>query len=170
MHCTANSGHNIQGFCAPEIASKRKSTVSGMQPRVKAHAQDRPTTVRGMTLVNFVCCTTVSLKLAAGLVWCGLVCPCLVCSGLAWLGLCVCVRGHVRECGCARASRCTRNWHYRTEAGTQLKTSCWRTRPPPKRTNEAPTYHAVIEFAFAAPHWGGEGARSRNRPGAKPVC
>ena len=58
-----------------------------MQPHVKARAQDRQTTVRGMTLVNFVCCTTVSLKLAAGLVWCGLVCPCLVWSGLVWPGL-----------------------------------------------------------------------------------
>ena len=85
MHCIANFGHSIQGICAPEIASQRKS--SGMQPRVKAHAQERPTTVRGMTLVNFVCCTTVSLKLAAGLVWCGLAWSRLVSSGLVWLAL-----------------------------------------------------------------------------------
>ena len=101
MHCTANSGHDIRAFCAPEIASQRKSTESGMQPHVKARTQDRPTTVRGMTLVNFVCCTTVSLKLAAGLVWCGLVCPCLVWSGLVW-------SLRVRAWSCARVRVCSR--------------------------------------------------------------
>ena len=101
MRCIANFGHNIQGFCAPEIASQRKSTESGTQPRFKARTEDRPTTVSGMTLVNSVCCTTVSLKLAAGLVWCGLVCPCLVWSGMVW-------SLRVRARSCARVRVCSR--------------------------------------------------------------
>ena len=101
MHCIASFGRKVQGFCAPEIASQRKSTGSGTQPHVKAHTLDGPTPIRGMALVNFMRCTTGPLKLAAlcssggkpgvwfGLVWSRLVLSGLGWSCLNWSGLCV---------------------------------------------------------------------------------
>ena len=70
-----------------------------MQPRVKARSQDRPTTMRGTTLVNSVCCTTVSVKLAAGLVLSVLVLAGLVWSARGWV--------RVRPWSCARARVCS---------------------------------------------------------------
>ena len=57
--------------------------------------------------MNFVCCTTVSLKLAAGLVWSGLVWSCLSSSCLVWSGLVWSARVRVRACSCARARVCS---------------------------------------------------------------
>jgi len=102
MHCIANFFHNIQGFCAPEIANQRKSAESGMQRHVKAHAQDRPTTVRGMTLVNSVLHYSVSKACR----WSGLARSCLSLSGLVWSGLVWSVR--VRAWSRARVRLCLR--------------------------------------------------------------